>query len=196
MHDRSQGRWTLFREGLLQLATVGNDDRLGGLPAAAAVALDLLDNVHAFAHMAKHNMLACRKFSAFEYTNHALKVSAGAEMLYNCILLELSFIYGETQSTGCHGPRRPESINQSSGAMNNSSYHPLRSLHDLRRFYKGQPGRKEEPTIQPGGLDSAEEAAGNQKQFRKLIVPSSYLVRFSQIIRVAAENIKLTVTMV
>ena len=43
---------------LLQLATVSNDNGLGGLAAAAAKALDLLHDVHALGHASKDHMLA------------------------------------------------------------------------------------------------------------------------------------------
>lgn len=43
-----------------QLATVSNDNLLAGAPAAAAEALNLLHNIHALCHIAKHHVLAVK----------------------------------------------------------------------------------------------------------------------------------------
>jgi len=45
---------------LLELATVSDDNGLGGLATAAAVALDLLHHIHALGHASKDDVLACR----------------------------------------------------------------------------------------------------------------------------------------
>ena len=54
-----QGKGQGSRQGLLQLAAVSYNNRLGRLASSTAIALDLLDNIHALAHMAEDNVLAC-----------------------------------------------------------------------------------------------------------------------------------------
>ena len=48
---------------LCQLAAVGNDHRLGGLARLRADSLNLLHNIHAVCHTAKHHMLAIQPLS-------------------------------------------------------------------------------------------------------------------------------------
>ena len=62
----------------LALATVSNDDLLGGLAGLGAEALDLLDNVHALDDLAEHDVLAIKPLGLGSAEEELASVGVGS----------------------------------------------------------------------------------------------------------------------
>ena len=64
----------------LALATVSDDDLLGGLAGLGAKALDLLDNVHALDDLAEHDVLAIQPLGLGSAEEELASVGVGSSV--------------------------------------------------------------------------------------------------------------------